>query len=191
MPAPLPPLPAAHPAAHPAAGSAKARAHFEYMSAVMERLEWDLHNTIALTDRIPDTWHEIAQAPPRSPLEKVTLKLERDVLRFFRSMGQGYGPRINDVLRSYMHARLAGVIAGAETLPRFRDRSLQGGPKPGFDTEAVEAALIAAAEAPWQGDGTAAQHPKARAPEAGEKAAAAARFRELKQRFVARGKWVE
>jgi uncharacterized protein (DUF4415 family) len=178
------------PATRSAAGSAKARAHFEYMAAVMERLEWDLHNTIALTDRIPDTWREIAQAPPRSPLEKVTLKLDRDVLRFFRSMGPGYGPRINDVLRSYMHARLAGVIAGAETLPRFRDRGPHDGPKPGFDIEAVEAALITAAEAPW-GDTAPAQHPEMGAPEPGEKSAAAARFRELKQRFVARGKWVE
>lgn len=175
-----------------APASAKARAHYEYMAAVMERLEWDLHNTIALTDRIPDTWHEIAEAPPRSPLEKVTLKLDRDVLRFFRSMGPGYGPRINDVLRSYMHARLAGVIRGAETLPRFRDRSAWDGPKPGFDIAAMEEALIAealdgagvppdAGEAAGQGD--------ARPPGPGDRRAARARYRELKQRLMARGVW--
>jgi hypothetical protein len=37
-------------------------------------------------------------------------------------MGPDYGPRINDVLRSYMHARLAGVIRGAETLAHYRRR---------------------------------------------------------------------
>jgi hypothetical protein len=48
-------------------------------------------------------------------------------------MGEGYGPRINDVLRSYMHARLAGVIRGAETVAHFRHRAeVHEGPKPAF-----------------------------------------------------------
>lgn len=98
------------------------RAQMTYMMDVMRRLEWDLHNTIELTGRIPEAWHEIATATPRSAKEKVTLALEADVLKFFRSMGEGYGPRINDVLKSYMHARLAGVIRGAETLAHYRER---------------------------------------------------------------------
>ena len=104
-----------------------------YMMDVMRRLEWDLHNTIELTGRIPEEWHEIAQATPRSARVKVNLGLEADVVKFFKSMGEGYGPRINDVLRSYMHARLAGVIRGAETVAHFRRRA-EGfdGPKPAF-----------------------------------------------------------
>jgi hypothetical protein len=82
----------------------------------------------------PEEWHEIAQRTPRAAREKVTLRLEGDVLRFFRSMGPDYGSRINDVLRSYMHARLAGVIRGAETLAHYRRREAEGldGPKPAF-----------------------------------------------------------
>jgi hypothetical protein len=93
-----------------------------YMMDVMRRLEWDLHNTIELTGRIPEAWHEIATATPRSAKKRVCVALEADVLKFFKSMGEGYGPRINDVLRSYMHARLAGVIRGAETLAHYRER---------------------------------------------------------------------
>jgi hypothetical protein len=64
---------------------------------------------------------------------KVTLDLEADVLKFFKSMGEGYGPRINDVLKSYMHARLAGVIRGAETLAHYREREEgHSGGKPQF-----------------------------------------------------------
>jgi uncharacterized protein (DUF4415 family) len=109
------------------------RAQMTYMMDVMRRLEWDLHNTIEATGRIPEAWHEIAQATPRSVKAKVTLRLETDVVKFFRSMGPDYGPRINDVLRSYMHARLAGVIRGAETLNHYRRRA-EGldGPKPAF-----------------------------------------------------------
>ncbi|MFM7334671.1 MAG: hypothetical protein ACKO1H_09705 [Tabrizicola sp.] len=50
-------------------------------------------------------------------------------------MGPDYGPRINDVLSSYMHARLAGVIRGAETISHYRNRGGFDGPKPGFEGE--------------------------------------------------------
>jgi uncharacterized protein (DUF4415 family) len=109
------------------------RAQMTYMMDVMRRLEWDLHNTIELTGRIPEAWHEIATATPRSARQRVCIALEADVLKFFRSMGEGYGPRINDVLKSYMHARLAGVIRGAETLAHYREREeAHTGPKPQF-----------------------------------------------------------
>ena len=42
------------------------RAQMTYMMDVMRRLEWDLHNTIELTGRIPEAWHEIATATPRA-----------------------------------------------------------------------------------------------------------------------------
>ena len=32
------------------------RAQMTYMMDVMRRLEWDLHNTIELTGRIPEAW---------------------------------------------------------------------------------------------------------------------------------------
>ena len=113
--------------------TARQRAEMTYMMDVMRRLEWDLHNTIEATGRIPEEWHEIAQATPRSAGTRVNLRLEADVVKFFKSMGEGYGPRINAVLRSYMHARLAGVIRGAETVAHFRRRAeVHDGPKPGF-----------------------------------------------------------
>lgn len=109
------------------------RAQMTYMMDVMRRLEWDLHNTIELTGRIPEEWHRIATATPRAAKVKVTLAREADVLKFFRSMGEGYGPRINDVLKSYMHARLAGVIRGAETLAHYREREeAHSGGKPQY-----------------------------------------------------------
>ncbi len=98
----------------------KAAVHYHYMADAMRRLEWDLHHRIEVTGRIPVEWHEIAREEPRGGTERVSLRLDKDVVKFFRSMGLGYGPRINRVLRSYMHARLAGVIRGAETAPEFR-----------------------------------------------------------------------
>jgi uncharacterized protein (DUF4415 family) len=124
------------------------RAQMTYMMDVMRRLEWDLHNTIELTGRIPEAWHEIATATPRSAKVKVNLCLEADVVKFFKSMGEGYGPRINDVLKSYMHARLAGVIRGAETVAHYRRREVGlDGPKPAFGDTARD--LVEA----WEDEG--------------------------------------
>ncbi|MES2540890.1 MAG: BrnA antitoxin family protein [Pseudomonadota bacterium] len=124
------------------------RAQMTYMMDVMRRLEWDLHNTIELTGRIPEAWHEIATATPRQAKQRVCIALEADVLKFFRSMGEGYGPRINDVLKSYMHARLAGVIRGAETLAHYREREeAWSGEKPQFG----DVAKVTGRE--WEDDG--------------------------------------
>lgn len=111
----------------------KQRAQFGYMIDVMQRLEWDLHNTIEMTSRIPEEWHEIAARRPERANLKVNLRLEEDVVKFFKSMGVGYGARINDVLKSYMYARLAGVIKGAETTNHYKKREdLLTGAKPRF-----------------------------------------------------------
>jgi uncharacterized protein (DUF4415 family) len=48
-------------------------------------------------------WAGIDGAPP--PKEAISIKLDRDVLAFFRSEGKGYQTRINAVLRHYMRAR--------------------------------------------------------------------------------------
>jgi uncharacterized protein (DUF4415 family) len=118
--------------------TARETAHYAYMADVMRRLEWDLHNTIALTGRVPEDWHDIARAERRSPTVKVNLRLEADVVRFLRSMGDGWGPRANDILKSWMHARLAGVVRGAETVDYYRSRfDTHDGPKPGFGVTAA------------------------------------------------------
>lgn len=106
--------------------TAKGRENYFYMAEAMRRLEWDLHHTIEATNRIPEEWHKIAERTDRQPTERVTIRLDRDVVRFFRSMGTGYGPRINDVLRSFMHGRLAGVINGPDTAEMFRSRDGEG-----------------------------------------------------------------
>jgi uncharacterized protein (DUF4415 family) len=151
------------------------RAQMTYMMDVMRRLEWDLHNTIEATGRIPEEWHEIAQRTPRAAREKVTLRLEGDVLKFFRSMGPDYGPRINDVLRSYMHARLAGVIRGAETLAHYRRREEEGmdGPKPQFGDVAKVTGET------WEDEG----------PEAAQ--ALKARMQEIRQQRFAEGEMTD
>lgn len=41
---------------------------------------------------------------PMEPKEQVTLRLDADVLKWFRSLGKGYQTQINALLRAYMEA---------------------------------------------------------------------------------------
>lgn len=114
------------------------RVNYHYMADVMRRLEWDLHQKILTEGRVPDAWHELARERGTGKRVRVTLMIEEDVLRFFRSLGEGYGPRMNRVLAGFMHARLAGVLEGGETMDYLRRRDSEGlnGPKPGWgDTQ--------------------------------------------------------
>ena len=71
---------------------------------------------------------------PSGKRVRVTLMIEEDVLRFFRSLGEGYGPRMNRVLAGFMHARLAGLLRGGETMDYLSRREEEGldGRKPGW-----------------------------------------------------------
>ncbi|MDR3443760.1 BrnA antitoxin family protein [Dyella sp.] len=40
-----------------------------------------------------------------SPKQKVTLRLDRDVVAFFKQGGKGFQTRINQVLRAYIEAQ--------------------------------------------------------------------------------------
>ena len=111
------------------------------MIAAMERFEWDMQDTVARAGRLPPEWQEIWEERG-APKERVTLRLDRDVVRFFRSMGDGYGPRMNGILRSFMLARLAGMIRHGDLAERYREEWM-GKPRPTPEAEekARDAAL--------------------------------------------------
>lgn len=90
------------------------RAHMNYFTDVMQQVKWDVHQTVLDNGAVPQDWHEIARARGRRPKVQLTIRLEEDVVKFFRAMGRGYQERMNDVLRAWMHGRLAGVIRGPE-----------------------------------------------------------------------------
>lgn len=96
--------------------AAARRANAHHMAESMRVLDAAMAGKPAGCGRIPEAWHEIARRRDEPRRERVTIALEEDVLRFYRSMGRNYAGRINEVLRAYMHARLAGLLQGAETV---------------------------------------------------------------------------
>jgi uncharacterized protein (DUF4415 family) len=88
--------------------------HFNYFFDLMKQIEWDLHQEMLNEGRVPEAWHEIARGKPRQAKTRLTIRLEEDVVKFFRKMGPGYQQRMNDVLSAWMHGRLAAVIKGPD-----------------------------------------------------------------------------
>jgi uncharacterized protein (DUF4415 family) len=50
-----------------------------------------------------DFWKEAKVVMPK-PKETMTIRIDADVLEWFRKQGRGYQTRINAILRSYMRA---------------------------------------------------------------------------------------
>jgi uncharacterized protein (DUF4415 family) len=79
-----------------------------------------------LQDSLPAEWDGLEAGSP-SPRAKtrVTIRIDSDMLRWFRKMGSGYGPRMNQILRIYWTALLGGGIKGYpndNNIPRLLNR---------------------------------------------------------------------
>lgn len=93
------------------------RIHWAYAIDARRMIEHDLHAVAAKLRSLPPEWDEIWQDKDRRDAKRVpvTIRLDADVVRFFKAMGAGYQPRMNRVLRTFMHYRLAGFIEGPDT----------------------------------------------------------------------------
>ena len=90
------------------------RAAYHALAESMRGLEADLRWGLNDSLRIPQGWRAIAEGPAVPKKVKVTLRLDDDIVAFFRAMGMGYLSRMNAVLRTFMLARLAGLVTGPE-----------------------------------------------------------------------------
>lgn len=87
---------------------------YHELACTMRDLEADLRWGLNDSHRIPAEWRAMLIEPAVARKVKLTLRLDEDVARFFRAMGPGYLTRMNNVLRTFMLTRLAGVATGPE-----------------------------------------------------------------------------
>ena len=101
-------------------------ARYHELAETMRGLEADLRWGLNDSLRIPQGWRAIAEGPAIPRKVKVTLRLDEDVIAFFRAMGMGHLSRMNAVLRTFMLARLAGIVTGPEDVryePSLEDQA--------------------------------------------------------------------
>lgn len=66
-----------------------------------EELERDIASDPDFAD-VPDNWYENAQAVIPVPKKLLSLRLDSDIVDWFKSQGPGYQTRINAVLRAFV-----------------------------------------------------------------------------------------
>lgn len=86
-------------------------------------LEEDLKSVLQM-GRIPVGWHELEGDPIEPHKTRVTIRLDTDMLRWFRKLGPQYQVRINKVLRLYFQGIVSGEIA-IEEMVREDERKLE------------------------------------------------------------------
>jgi uncharacterized protein (DUF4415 family) len=86
-------------------------ASFARMAAELEEQLGELDRLKLKHRLIPPGWHKVESlAPVKPPKTKLNLALDADMVAWFRGLGRGYQPRMNAVLRAYMHAVIAKEI---------------------------------------------------------------------------------
>lgn len=100
---------------------AQERAHVEMMIE-LERQEAGWRDLKLRMSLIPNDWHRMEKlAPVRPRRKKVTIALDEDVARWFRSLGEGYHRRMNAVLRTYMLALISKEVLSLGDQTRLGD----------------------------------------------------------------------
>ena len=92
------------------------RINWVYQMDARRMIEYDIMDCVKTHMGIPEEWHEIWKDEDRRDPKRtrVTIRMDADVVKFFRAMGEGYQVRINRVLRYFMHLRLAGLVEGPD-----------------------------------------------------------------------------
>jgi len=81
------------------------------MIDVLEEQRAELELRCRSYELIPPGWRSVARDTPVTPPKtKLTVRLDADMVAWFRALGRGYQPRMNAVLRAYMHAVIAKEI---------------------------------------------------------------------------------
>lgn len=92
----------------------------------LERLQSEIRQGW-LNQSLPQDWHGLETwAPQPRHRTRVTLRLDSDMVKWFRNTGPGYQARINSVLRIYWLALLSGQVSsylGEDTTPRILTRA--------------------------------------------------------------------
>ena len=93
--------------------------HAEEYAALVAAFDADMVMHAAQSGEVPDDWADVWRGRTKDTV-KLSIRVDEDVAKFFRSMGPGFGPRMNRVLRAFVVSRLAGFLHGGAMPDAFR-----------------------------------------------------------------------
>lgn len=94
---------------------AERQAEYEMEEALhrltMHRHATNLRKNQLFIDHFPKGWHSVEDIYPDRPKRtRITARFDEDVVKFFKRSGAGYQAKMNEVLRTYMFARLSKYV---------------------------------------------------------------------------------
>jgi len=89
------------------------KAAYDRLFRTTQDLIHDFHNPALVGKYLPDDWAHIPTSAVADKV-RVTLRVDADVARFFRKLGRHHQAVMNRVLRSFMLAKLAALLAETE-----------------------------------------------------------------------------
>lgn len=92
------------------------------MLDMLQRDKRNMENLLLRVEHIPEGWWGIeGKFSPSREKDRITIRLDSEIVEFFRAHGHGYQGKINEVLRTYMKARLAKVLTRPEETDAYGD----------------------------------------------------------------------
>ena len=89
------------------------KAEYRFFYDAIRQLDWDLRTDIWGAGRVPPDWRALMESDGRPDRERVTLRLDADLVRFFRRRwGRGYQQEVNLVLRSFFKLHMSRMVKG-------------------------------------------------------------------------------
>ena len=80
------------------------------IKAALARLQHDMSD-VWVDRSIPEGWNFLEVGKPITPHKtKITMRVDTDMLRWFKKMGPRYQARMNQVLRVYYTAMVQGLL---------------------------------------------------------------------------------
>ncbi|NNK65689.1 MAG: BrnA antitoxin family protein [Rhodobacteraceae bacterium] len=90
----------------------KKRLEHRFLIDQLSQFEWDLRHAVWDGRVLPSEWNFAFNTENQPKKTRVTIRLDADVVAFFRKMGPRWQTRVNLIVRSYVKARLADLVDG-------------------------------------------------------------------------------
>ncbi|MEM9031142.1 MAG: BrnA antitoxin family protein [Pseudomonadota bacterium] len=101
--------------------SPQKKLHYRFMVDQCRQFEYDLRHAMLNRLVLPSEWQGVFEKEPVKGTTRVTIRLDEDLVRFFRKFGPGWQKVLNTVVRAFVKARLSGILDGPGSINELLD----------------------------------------------------------------------
>lgn len=93
---------------------------YRFFYDATRKLDYDLRHDAWMFGGVPGDWKRLLEEDDRPERERVTLRLDADLVKFFRRRwGRGYQAEMNRVLRAFFKFHMSRILKGDDGFERL------------------------------------------------------------------------